>query len=269
MHILFIGYGKTSQKLAKPLFEQGHQISTISLSPKTDTFATHYQQNVKELSLDHLPQIDWVYVLLSPSQSTAEAYKSIFLDSVAPIVAALAQHAFKRLVVVSSTRVYGENHGEDISDESPIQPSDEQGQYLREMELAYLKAFPQKVIIVRPSGIYGESVARLTKMAEQSVYPNQHWSNRIHHADLVRFLAHLIHVEPYDSSYIVTDNQPKLLPEILQWFQEQLGYPKLKIQSDQNAGKKLYATRLDKIAFELRYPHCFDVYLKLLSKKSL
>ncbi|EOR10072.1 hypothetical protein F896_00192 [Acinetobacter genomosp. 15BJ] len=30
MHILFIGYGKTSQRVAKHLFEQGHHISTIS-----------------------------------------------------------------------------------------------------------------------------------------------------------------------------------------------------------------------------------------------
>ncbi len=36
MHILFIGYGKTSQRVAKQLFEKGHQITTISRSEKTD-----------------------------------------------------------------------------------------------------------------------------------------------------------------------------------------------------------------------------------------
>ncbi len=34
MHILFIGYGKTSQRVAKQLFETGHQITTISRSEK-------------------------------------------------------------------------------------------------------------------------------------------------------------------------------------------------------------------------------------------
>ncbi|MFW2047295.1 SDR family NAD(P)-dependent oxidoreductase, partial [Acinetobacter variabilis] len=30
MHILFIGYGKTSERVTKHLFVQGHQIRTIS-----------------------------------------------------------------------------------------------------------------------------------------------------------------------------------------------------------------------------------------------
>ena len=34
MHILFIGYGKTSQRVAKQLFEKEHQITTISRSVK-------------------------------------------------------------------------------------------------------------------------------------------------------------------------------------------------------------------------------------------
>ncbi len=51
MHILFIGYGKTSQRVAKHLFEQGHHISTISRSPKTDCYATHYIQDVQQLDL--------------------------------------------------------------------------------------------------------------------------------------------------------------------------------------------------------------------------
>lgn len=66
MHILFIGYGKTSERVAKQLFEQGHQISTISQSPKTDSFATHLIQDVHTLDLSAAAPIDWVYVLLSP-----------------------------------------------------------------------------------------------------------------------------------------------------------------------------------------------------------
>ena len=46
MHILFIGYGKTSQRVAKHLFEQGHHISTISRSAKTDCYATHAIQDI-------------------------------------------------------------------------------------------------------------------------------------------------------------------------------------------------------------------------------
>ena len=100
MHILFIGYGKTSRRVAKQLFEQGHQISTISSSPKTDSFATHLIQDLHKLNLTTVTPIDWVYVLLSPKQSAVDGYQQTYLDSVQPIVTALKQHPVQRIVVV-------------------------------------------------------------------------------------------------------------------------------------------------------------------------
>ena len=91
MHILFIGYGKTSWRVAKQLFEQGHQITTISQSAKMDEYATHLVQDVHQLNLAHISPIDWVYVLLSPNESTPEAYQRVYVDSVQPISKALKQ----------------------------------------------------------------------------------------------------------------------------------------------------------------------------------
>ena len=270
MHILFIGYGKTSERVAKQLFEQGHQISTISQSPKTDSFATHLIQDVHTLDLSAVASIDWVYVLLSPKQSGVEAYQHIYLDSVQPIVTALKFHPVKRIVVVSSTRVYGQNAGESVDDETEIYPNDVQGEILHQMEQVYLAAYPEQCTIIRPSGIYGASVARMHKMAaSMTSYPNLHWSNRIHIEDLSRFLAQMIHVEHPDSSYILTNNQPRLLHEVLQWFQQQMGVPILKVESDRVTGKKLYATRIEKMGFELQYPDCFQDYLELMNKTDL
>lgn len=49
MHILFIGYGKTSQRVAKQLFQQDHQITTVSRSAKDDDFAQHLIQDIQQL----------------------------------------------------------------------------------------------------------------------------------------------------------------------------------------------------------------------------
>ena len=266
MHILFIGYGKTSERVAKQLFEQGHQISTISRSPKTDSFAAHLIQDVHALDLSTVAPIDWVYVLLSPKQSGVEGYQQTYLDSVQPIVAALRLHPVKRIVVVSSTRVYGQDAGEVVDDETATHPNDAQGGILLQMEQAYLAAYPEQGTIIRPSGIYGSSVTRMQKMAvSMTSYPNLHWSNRIHIEDLARFLAEMIHVEHPDSSYIVTNNQPQLLHEVLQWFQQQLGLPLLQLENEQVTGKKLYATRMQKMGFELKHPDCFRDYLELMN----
>ncbi|MFD1438074.1 NAD(P)H-binding protein [Acinetobacter sp. ANC 4282] len=267
MHILFIGYGKTSQRVAKQLFEQGHQITTISQSPKTDQFAMHLIQDVHQLDLTHVAAIDWVYVLLSPSQSAVEGYQQTYVDSVAPIVAALKQHPVQKIVVVSSTRVYGENKGERIDDESFIQPIDEQGRLLLKMEQLYQQAFTKQCIVIRPTGIYGTSVARMIKLAEiTKSYPKVHYSNRIHIDDLARFLALLIHVEHPEKSYIVSNNQPIPLHKTIQWFQRQLNLPELVLESEELSGKRIYATRILKTGFELKHEDCFGDYLKMLEK---
>ena len=267
MHILFIGYGKTSQRVAKQLFQQGHQITTISQSPKTDEFATHLIQDVHQLNLTQIKPIDWVYVLLSPSQSSIEGYQQTYIDSVAPIVAALKQHPIQKIVVVSSTRVYGENKGERIDDASCIQPVDEQGRLLRQMEQLYQQAFPKQCIITRPTGIYGTSIARMIKLAESTqTYANIHWSNRIHIDDLARFLAHLIHVEHLKNLYIVSNNQPLPLHEIIQWFQRQLNLAELVLDSEVVSGKRIYATRMLETGFELDHEDCFEDYLQMWEK---
>ena len=267
MHILFIGYGKTSWRVAKQLFEQGHQITTISQSAKMDEYATHLIQDVHQLNLAHIPPIDWVYVLLSPNESTPEAYQRVYVDSVQPISKALKQHPVQKVVVVSSTRVYGENHGERIDDEAEMKPNDEQGRLLLKMEQLWQQAYPSASIIIRPTGIYGTSVARMLKLAEKTkTYPNRHWSNRIHIDDLANFLAHLLHVEHAEKSYIVSNNQPSLLHETIQWFQRQLHLPELVLQSDGCSGKRIYATRMAEMGFQLQHKDCFEDYLEMLVK---
>ncbi|EEH67722.1 MULTISPECIES: NAD-dependent epimerase/dehydratase family protein [Acinetobacter] len=269
MHILFIGYGKTSQRVAKHLFERGHHISTISRTPKTDCYATHYTQDVHCLDVTDLAPIDVVYVILAPSQSGLDAYQHTYVDSIKPIVQVLASHPVKRIVIVSSTRVYGQNAGERVDDDSEIQPVDEQGHLLRKMELLWQSYYPLQSIIVRPTGIYGISIARLKRLAEQTLsYPNLHFSNRIHIDDLAKFLALLIDLPHVEASYIVSNNQPLPMHEILQWFQQQLGLPLLKLLTEQQTGKRIYATRLMQTGFKFDHLICFNDYAAALSAHS-
>jgi Nucleoside-diphosphate-sugar epimerases len=145
MHILFIGYGKTSQRVAKQLFQQGHQITTVSRSAKEDDFAEHLIQDVHQLDLSQVQPIDVVYVLLAPARhaqlNAVDAYRHTYVDSVQPIVQALAHHPIQRLIVVSSTRVYGEHAGERIDDDTVPRPIDEQGMCYSKWSIATHKHF--------------------------------------------------------------------------------------------------------------------------------
>ncbi|MEB3768129.1 NAD-dependent epimerase/dehydratase family protein [Acinetobacter sp. MD2] len=269
MNILFIGYGKTSQRVAKQLFADGHRIYTMSRSVKTDHFATHDIQDLQALDLSAYPLIDWVYVLLSPSESSIDGYQKTYVDTIAPIVKALQTHPVQRVVVVSSTRVYGDDTGQAIDDETPPNPKDVQGQLLLKMEQLWQQAYPQKTIIIRPSGIYGISVVRLQTLAQASTYPNIHWSNRIHIDDLAGFLAYLTQIpqSTLASSYIVSDSRPQPMHEILQWFQVQAKHSILNLDNtDVQTGKRLYATNLYESGFVLQHQNCFEVYQHLLNE---
>ena len=257
MHILFIGYGKTSQRVAKQLFQQDHQITTVSRSAKEDDFANHLIQDIHQLDLSQIKSIDAVYVLLAPSRDTAlssvEAYQQTYVDSVQPIVNALKTHPVKRIIVVSSTRVYGENRGEIINDDSPTIPSDEQGHLLLRMEALWQRAYPEQCVIVRPTVIYGTSTVRMVKLAETTkTYPNIHWSNRIHIDDLANFLAFLLHVEHPEKSYICSNNKPQPLHEMILKIQRELGLPELVLESERETGKMIFAGRMEGSGFELR-----------------
>lgn len=256
MHILFIGYGKTSQRVAKQLFQQDHQITTVSRSAKEDDFAEHLIQDIHQLDLSQIQPVDAVYVLLAPSRNTTlssvEAYQQTYVDSIQPIVNALKTHPVKKIIVVSSTRVYGENKGEMINDDSPTIPSDEQGHLLLKMEQLWQQAYPDECVIVRPTGIYGTSTARMIKLAETTkAYPNIHWSNRIHIDDLANFLVHLLHVEHPEKSYICTDNHPQSLHEKILKIQRELGLPELVLESERESGKRIFMGEIEEGRFEL------------------
>lgn len=258
MHILFIGYGKTSQRVAKQLFQHDHQITTVSRSAKEDDFAEHLIQDIHQLDLSQIQPVDAVYVLLAPSRNTTlssiEAYQQTYVDSILPIVHALKIHPVKRIIVVSSTRVYGENKGEVINDNSPILPNDEQGHLLLKMEQLWQVAYPEQCVIVRPAGIYGTSTARMVKLAETTkTYPNIHWSNRIHIDDLANFLVFLLHVEHPEKSYICTNNHPQPLHEMILKIQRELGLPELVLESERETGKRIFAGRLDQSGFKFNH----------------
>lgn len=267
MHILFIGYGKTSKRVAKQLFMHKHQITTISKTLKSDDFAQHLTQDVHALDLSHVAPIDIAYVLLSPHESTKEAYQQTYVDSVAPICHALRSHPIKKIIVVSSTRVYGENAGQIIDDHSEAIASDVQGALLLKMEQLWQEAYPEQCIIVRPTGIYGTSVARMIKLAENTQnYQNIHWSNRIHIDDLAQFLAFMLHVEQPEKSYICSNNQPIALHEAILWFQRRLHLPELALQSHNETGKRIYAPRMVESGFRLQHENCWQDYAELLAQ---
>jgi hypothetical protein len=70
------------------------------------------------------------------------------------------------------------------------------------------------------------------------------------------------------SSYIVSNNKPLPLHEIIVWFQQQLKLPLLELSSERVTGKQIYATRLVGTGFKFDHSVCFNDYAAGLSVHS-
>lgn len=259
MRILFIGYGKTSRHVAKQLFAQGHEIVAVSRSSVTDSHIQHLQQDIHQLDLSTITAIDCVYILLSPDQRDVQAYQQTYVDSIVPIVEALKSHPVQRVVLVSSTRVYAENEGHWVDDDTVIQPADAQGEVLYEMEQKWRQCYAEKLVIVRPSGIYSGDSVYMERLAQSTtIYPHVHYANRIHQQDLINFLVILATLTQPKASYIVSNLEPLALHSMILALQRQLGLAQLSLENSKKmTGKRLDPKNLREMDFIWQYPTYF------------
>lgn len=291
MHVLIVGLGGIGRLLATNLVAQGHHVTGMSRSVPTAEHTIpnvrHIAQSVHHANFNQLPLIDWVYVLLTPDARTAESYAHIFLDSLQPLLVALEHHPVQRMVFISSTSVYGSgsakllNHqnnknaetikdntdGKDlermswIDESTPPQPDSPTAAVLWQAEQQWQQKWAEKLVVVRPSGIYGPNRLRLIRWVEQAKPVNYNqWTNRIHSHDLAGFLAHLISLQTLLPLYIATDNQPSLQHEVLDYIARQRGIPVVAKLDATLSGKKLCNLKLRQSGYVLQYPSYIEGY---------
>lgn len=260
MNILILGCGQLGQALALQLHHLGHDVTTVSRSPKQlPTGIQHITQDIHQFNLNdynHI-QFDWVYVILSPKTSTIEAYQDTYINTIQPITTALKHHSIQQLILISSTRVYGENSGYCVDDYTTPSTQDPLGQCLIAAELLWQAYWKEKLIILRPSGLYQHDSKRLQTLARNLTHVTElHWMNLIHRQDVIRFLIYLMTIptEQRQSSYILTNSTPKIRAEFLNSLRQKQALPYVTIpQYLPITGKKLYATHMINSGFKLKF----------------
>lgn len=274
MNILILGCGQIGQALAEQLTQDAynkdqhqdqvkHHITCVSRTAKTFSYDNiqHLAQdiqslNFQDLDLSHQPSFDWVYVIVSPDERNVDAYQRIFIDTARSVFQALQHHPVQKVIFISSTRVYSEDQGQWINDESIPNTDDSIGQTLIAAEQLWSAYWQEKLTIIRPSGLYREHSGFLKKKAleTQQLHEN-HWTNRIHRTDLVGFLQHLITLEKVESSYILTDQRPTLQHELFNIIRAENQLEPLRIHTNvKTTGKRLRADRFTQSGYKLKYP---------------
>ena len=251
--ILMIGLGKIGLPVAKQLAAQGHCVIGVSRSTPTDlAFCSPmtaklppdndhlYQKNLHFVASDAraliiaqlsqwTSQINQICIIVSPDTSSLQGYRDSYY-AIAENVVRLGDHLpnLKRVVFISSTGVYGQNAGEVIDINTPVfAPASATSQVILQTEQLLQQHFEDKSVIIRPSGIYGQSRLRLLTMATQlaaqspnmtSDYPSNTWTNRIMDIDLVSIIVKVTNTGETVPVYLATDNAPVPLYTVLNYL---------------------------------------------------
>ena len=206
---------------------------------------------------------DAVIYTATPAERTPEGYRQAYVDGLRNLAECIET---PRLVMVSSTAVYGQDEGEWVDEAAPTAPARFNGEILLEAERVTHAAGG---IVVRFSGIYGPGREYLIRKVQRGPVACRReppiWTNRIHADDCAAVLAHLVELDAPDRLYVASDARPASRWEVLEWLAERLDAPgPVEAQDGAGQGKRVCADRLLATGVELRYPDFRSGYGEIL-----
>lgn len=198
---------------------------------------------------------DWdaVVYTATPGERSPEGYRQAYVSG---MQALLERVRAGRLIMVSSTAVFGQDDGSWVNEDSPTEPRRFNGEILLEAERIATDAGGT---VVRFSGIYGPGREYLIRSVRNGPVECRRdppiWTNRIHSEDCAAALAHLLDIERPEALYLASDARPAPRWEVLAWLAERLGVPDpVDVADDAGQGKRVDANRLFESGFALEYP---------------
>jgi nucleoside-diphosphate-sugar epimerase len=222
------------------------------------------------------PALDAVFYLASPAGGDDAHYRIAYVVGLGNLLEALEKQrqAPRRVFFVSSTGVYGQQHGEWVDEKSPTAPRHFSGRRLLEGE-ARLRAAPFAATVVRLGGIYGPRRTRLieqvrTGAARYRAHP-PHYGNRIHRDDCVGVLRHLMALPAPAELYLGVDCEPAEERVVMTWLAGVLGAPAPRPAAPgeidpRRGNKRCRNRRLLDTGYTFRYPDFRAGYTALLSE---
>lgn len=266
--ILLAGCGDLGTRLGRRLIAEGHGV--IGLRRRVADLPAAFETISMDLSHlgapgrsgtegpvrsdPRLDALDSVVITLTPDEPTRAGYERSYLHGLQGLARALRSQP-GRVVLVSSTRVLGEDPMRVITEDTPIAPASGPAEVIAAVEAEAVDLFDQ-LTIVRPAGIYGPDRTRLIDSV-RSGKPLNHrqWTNRIHRDDLVRGLERLALVPDPPRLVHAVDSHPAELGEVAAFIAERLGVPVPGHSDDERpGGKRIDGSRFRTIVGELDFP---------------
>jgi nucleoside-diphosphate-sugar epimerase len=190
LKLLLCGPGYLGQAISREFLAAGWDVLSASLHGGDGSMPCDVSDRLSVKALvPHLRQPDLVIHCASSGRGGADAYRSVYLEGCRNLL-----HFFpgSPLLFTSSTSVYAQTDGTEVTEESPAEPERETGKILRETEDLVLA---HGGLVARLAGIYGPGRSVLLKkfLNGEAVIEEtgDRWLNQIHRDDAARALFHL------------------------------------------------------------------------------
>ena len=279
--VLFLGCGDLGIRAGRTLAGGGARIigvrrSVGQLPEGFEAVAADYTRPGALAMLERLAP-DYVVTAFKPGGRDEAGYRRGFLDAARNLVDGLAAHRPRRILFVSSTRVFAEREGGWVDETSPLTLDDLPACRIIEAERALSDA-GMALTTVRCAGIYGDPHGRLlSRIATGQLCAPEpvSYSNRIHRDDAAGFLVHLIERDvagdELADSYIASDDCPAPQHEVELWLAGEMGLDPASLRFDAermvSGHKRCRNTRLRDSGFELAFPDYRQGYGSVLAQR--
>jgi nucleoside-diphosphate-sugar epimerase len=281
MRVLVAGCGYVGGALAARLAAEGHTVWGLRRTPeRLPPGVLPFAADLREpATLDPLPRdLDYVVYAAAPNGSTDDAYRAIYVDGLRHVLQALEAQGQRprRVLLTSTTGVYGQKAGEWVDEGSATEPDGYTGQRPLEGERLLLEG-PFAATVLRLGGIYGPGRTRLIEEVREgrAVCRPGVWSNRIHRDDCAGALRHLMLLEDAEPLYVGVDREPVELCEVQHWLAARLGVPAPSVSDadsttpgrrGRRSNKRCRSDRLLRSGYRFIYPTYREGYGQLLLK---
>src|SRR5438309_1931722 len=268
--VLIAGCGYLGRAVADLLVADGREVEGWTMSAESAQQLSTKPYPVLAVDISQKEQVrakkgDFDAVIHSASTRGGDAdfYRRVYLDGARIL---LEQFAGSRILFTSSTSVYAQTGGEQLTEESPAEPVHDRGKILREAENLIIA---NRGIVVRLGGIYGPGrSALLKKFLNGDAVLNlgsDRFANQIHRDDATAAIQLLLQRgESAGGVYNVVDDEPILRSECYRWLATKLSRPlpptgwSTSKQKRGESNKRVSNAKLRAIGWVPRYPSFAD-----------
>lgn len=233
MNRIFIsGFGDIGHRVANIHLQRNDQVFALVRSEEKAQALRNSQVQIVPGNLDDasslidLPTQDAILYHFAPPPSSGET--DTRLEN---LIVAIAENLPRKVVLISTTAVYGDCEGKWITEDTPTKPQTDRGKrrvHGEQLLLSWSKRTGIPVVILRVGGIYGPNrlpVERIKKglpVLKEALSP---FTNRIHEDDLANICVTAADKAPNGAIYNVSDGKPGTMSRYFKDIAGAMGLP--------------------------------------------